>query len=189
MLCATDLDKTLFDDNAANLKQANCKFMCSRVGQSFVLCYVQQSWTKLCLIRMQQTLMQQTWSKLWWECSKLEAVCKFMCSRVGQSFGWCYVQQSWTKLCLIKRQQTLLRMQQTWRKANCKFICNRVGQSFAWCYVRQSWTKLHLMRMQQTLMRMQQTWSRLIVSLCAAELDKALFDVRCNRLGQTFVWW
>ena len=43
MSCATELDKTLFDDNAANfddseanLKQADCKFMCNRVGQNFV---------------------------------------------------------------------------------------------------------------------------------------------------------
>ena len=46
MLCVTELDKALFDDNAANfvenaanLKQADCKFMCNRVGQSFdVMC-------------------------------------------------------------------------------------------------------------------------------------------------------
>ena len=43
MLFATELEKALFDetapnfdDNAANLKQAYCKFMCNRVGQSFV---------------------------------------------------------------------------------------------------------------------------------------------------------
>ena len=42
MLCATELDTDLFDDNAANfdesaanLKQADCKFMCNRIGQTF----------------------------------------------------------------------------------------------------------------------------------------------------------
>ena len=46
MLCATELDKALSDDNAANfdekaanLKQADCTFMCNRVEQSFdVMC-------------------------------------------------------------------------------------------------------------------------------------------------------
>ena len=43
MLSATERDKPLFDEsaanfdeNAANLKQANCKFMFNRVGQKFV---------------------------------------------------------------------------------------------------------------------------------------------------------
>ena len=46
MLCGTELDKGLFDDNAvnfvenaANSKQADFKFMCNRVGQNFdVIC-------------------------------------------------------------------------------------------------------------------------------------------------------
>ena len=42
MSCATELDKALFDENAANfaenaanLKQAECKFMWNRVEQRF----------------------------------------------------------------------------------------------------------------------------------------------------------
>ena len=46
MLCATKLDKALFDgqvanfdENAAKLKKADCKFLYNRVGQSFdVMC-------------------------------------------------------------------------------------------------------------------------------------------------------
>ena len=57
MLCATELEKALFDgnlanldENTANLKQADCMFMCNRVGQSFdVMCNrVGQSFDVMC---------------------------------------------------------------------------------------------------------------------------------------------
>ena len=46
MLCATELEKALFDgnvanfdENAANLKQSDCTFMCNRVGHRFGVMY------------------------------------------------------------------------------------------------------------------------------------------------------
>ena len=65
-----------FDDNGADLKQADCKLMCNRVGQRFdVMCNLDQALFDDIAANCDESaanLKQADW--------------KLMCNRVGQSF-------------------------------------------------------------------------------------------------------